>query len=400
MLLTAYSANPAAQSEPLNGYKFIRELSRVVETTIIAHARDRSDLERTEIARRIHYVGSRQVAGALRAITMPLFGQRWHLISTVDFIDYSLWDIECSALVRRMMRGERFDIVHRVTPTTIRFPSSVWTAAERVVSGPHNGGMCWPPGFAHLARAEGTVDQLRVGGDILHWLAQDFAHYRRILVAHEGTKRVVPSRHHSKVAEMVENGVDRVFSQSVCAGDARYLLYVGRLVPVKCVDLLIRAVARLPGSVHLTIVGDGPERPSLERLADALGVRSRVDFVGWVAQRATYGYYQKAGLFVFPSVRESGGAVVLDAMASGLPVVVARWGGPAHFIGRDAGIGLPVDSPEVLEDGIVNAVLGFLGDPASGRELGRRAQERVAAEFLWPKKAEHLLSIYGEVLNE
>jgi hypothetical protein len=124
VLLTVYSANPAAQSEPLNGYKFIQEVSRVADTVIIAHPRDRSDLDRTDLVPRLHYVGSARVAGGLRAITTPLFGQRWHLISTVDFIDYSLWDIECSALARRLARRCRFDVVHRVTPTTIRFPSS------------------------------------------------------------------------------------------------------------------------------------------------------------------------------------------------------------------------------------------------------------------------------------
>jgi glycosyltransferase involved in cell wall biosynthesis len=125
-----------------------------------------------------------------------------------------------------------------------------------------------------------------------------------------------------------------------------------------------------------------------------------VHFAGWVRQQATYGCYHKAGVLVFPSVRDAGAGVVSDAMASGLPVIVACWGGRAHFIGGDAGIGLRVDSPQVLEDGIVDAVLGFLGDSASARELGRRAQERVAAEFVWRTKAERFLSIHREVLNE
>ena len=182
-------------------------------------------------------------------------------------------------------------------------------------------------------------------------------------------------------------------------GDARRLLYVGRLVPVKCADLVVRSLARLPKDVHLTVVGDGPERGGLERLAGELGVKERIRFAGWVAQKETGRFYAEAGAFVFPSVRESTGAVILEAMSYGLPVIGVDFGGPAQFLSGGRGILLPVESPAQLEGSLSDAVRRLLCDPVLSREIGMAGRRRVADEYLWPQKAEILLGMYEEVLE-
>jgi len=399
VLATVYSANPSAQSEPLNGYKYIRELRRVVDLKVIAHARDKADLSEAPFAGDIYYAGSARLADSLRAVTRPLFKESWHLISAFDFLDYITFEISALRLAKRLHRQFRFDIAHRITPTTIRFPSMLARLGIPTVSGPHNGGMTWPAGFEHLAREEGTVDSIRGVGNALHTAAGDFARYAKILVANERCGAVVPQRYHSKVVEVPVNGVDEVLAQAPRAGDATKLVFIGRLVAFKCVDVLLRALVRLPENVTLTIVGSGPQQAKLDGLSKKLGVYRRVTFAGWVPQKDTYRFLQDAGVFVFPSVRESGGATVLDAMACGLPVIVAAWGGPLQFVGREGGVALSVDSPKALEDGLVAAVERFLADPASGRDLGLRAQERIREQFLWPRKAERLLEIYRDVLD-
>jgi glycosyltransferase involved in cell wall biosynthesis len=397
VLLTAYSANPAAQSEPLNGYKYIRELAKVADVKIIAHERDRADLAKTELAADIRYAGSARLAGGLRSITRPLFKESWHLISLFDFADYAVFDAGALRLARRLHRKYRFEIAHRVTPTTVRFPSMLWRLGLPTVSGPHNGGMTWPDGFAHLARAEGTADGVRSIGDAFHRFVGDFRAYSRILVANEWCRAVVPKEYRHKAVEVAVNGVEEVVEPSPYAGDATKLLFVGRLVPFKCADIAIKALSRLPHEVKLTIVGDGPERQSLEALARERAVVERVTFTGWLPQRETLQHYREAGAFVFPSVRESGGAVVLDAMAAGLPVIAAAWAGPLQFLG-DAGITVSVESPLRLESEIAQAVKRLLANPESARALGLRAQQRVRDEYLWPRKAERIAGIYEEVL--
>jgi glycosyltransferase involved in cell wall biosynthesis len=399
-LVTVYSANPAAQSEPLNGYKYIRELHKIADVKIIAHERDRADLSKLPFAEDICYAGSARFANSLRAITRPIFKESWHLISVFDLLDYAGFEIGALRLGAKLNRKHRFDVAHRITPTTIRFPGILWKLGLPTISGPHNGGMRWPAGFEHLAREEGTVDSIRGVGNAFHKVVGDFARYSRILVANERCGAVVPEEYQGKVLEFPVNGVDAVAPPAPNAGDAHKLLFVGRLVAFKCVDVILRALARLPKDVTLTVVGDGPQKPKLEALAKELALGERVRFAGWVAQKETYSFLSEAGVFVFPSVRESGGATVLDAMAAGLPAIVAGWAGPLQFIGKDAGVALPVESPRGLEDALVAALERMLAEKEYGREIGRKAQRRIEDEFLWPQKAQRILNVYKQVLAE
>lgn len=400
VLVTVYSANPAAQSEPLNGYKFARELHRVADVKVIAHARDRADISKTELAGDVIYAGSARLANTLRRIGYRVFGtQTWHLLNALDFFDYLAYDLDALRIGLRLRRTFPYDLVHRVTPTTIRFPTTLWRLGVPLVTGPHCGGMSWPPGFAHLGRRERTVDWMRPAGGVLHRLFRDLEGAWAILIGADSCRRVIPGGLNGRVRFMCQNGVDRLPAPSPWAGDPDRLLFVGRLVPFKCPDLAVRALARLPKSVCLTIVGDGPEHKRLEETAASLGVAARIRFVGWVPQRRTAQYYGEAGVFVYPSVRESTGAVILEAMAHGLPVVAADWGGPAAFLKGGCGILLPVDGLKQLEDGIVRAVEWLRANPGAAREMGQRARQRVVDEYLWPQKAQRLLGIYDEVLN-
>jgi glycosyltransferase involved in cell wall biosynthesis len=188
---------------------------------------------------------------------------------------------------------------------------------------------------------------------------------------------------------MSENGVAEVPEPSPFRGDASRLLFVGRLNPFKAADIALRAVSRLPHEVTLTIVGDGTERERLERLATELGIANRVFFVGHVPHSKVGRYYSQAGAFLFPSVRESGGGVVLEAMSYGLPCVVSDWGGPPLYT-RDTGVHCRVDNPQVLEDDIVSALRGFLDDPNRARAIGDASRDAVIRDYLWDEKVRRI----------
>ena len=99
------------------------------------------------------------------------------------------------------------------------------------------------------------------------------------------------------------------------------VLFVGRLIPQKRAAILIRAFARADESAQLVIVGDGPERAALVALANQLGLANRITFPGFVQPQEIPAWYAAADLFVLPS-SETWGVVVLEALASGLPVIV------------------------------------------------------------------------------
>lgn len=167
--------------------------------------------------------------------------------------------------------------------------------------------------------------------------------------------------------------------------NAPLLLYVGRLSPEKRVDWLQPILADLPG-VRLAVVGDGPARPALERLFD----RSRVVFTGYLRGADLANAYAAADVFTFPAANETFGNVVLEAMASGLPVVAARAGGPLDSV-VEGETGLLFDPQD--QAALRAAVRRLVGDPRLARRMGQAGRTR-AERITWPSVLDRLLDDY------
>ncbi|NQV34690.1 MAG: glycosyltransferase family 4 protein [Phycisphaeraceae bacterium] len=393
-----YSANPSAQSIPLNGYKYASGLLKTADIMVIAHKRDQKSLLQSDLKDNLCFAGSKPLADLVRRIGCFFFKGRWNLISLFDFWDYLYFDLDCLKVARKLHKEHGFDAILRMTPTTPQWPSLIYKVGIPVITGPHNGGMSWPHGFRHLARKGGTGEVLRVFGKLTHSFYSDLDKYSRILCANKQCAEVFGEVCKDRILEISENGVDQIYPPSKNSGDATKLLFVGRLIPCRCLDVLLKAIARLPNVVRLTIVGDGPMRNELEMLSEKLGLSDRVEFVGQIRQSETTAFMDTAGVFVFPSVRDSGGLALLEAMSHALPVVVAKWGGPFQYVGDDYGISLSVDSPQELENGLVRSIQKLLVDHHYGRELGLKARKKIQREFLWGAKARLFVEIVKDTL--
>ena len=390
------SANPRSTgSVALIGYRIAAGIDELTDATFVFHSRHRADLAEAFPADRVVYAGSQRLAQGLRRIANRFFPEFWGPTTIIEFLDYLVFDIDSFRKTRRIIKKERADFLLRVTPASYRFASLLAYLPIPVFTGPHNGGMHWPAGFSYLAIKEKSVEGVRFLGDIMHKIYRDTGRYAGIFVAHELCARTVDQAYHDKVIIIAENAVDKLGEPSPWSGDANRLLYVGRLVPFKAIDVILRGLARLPTSVHLTLVGEGPLRHELEALAVELGVRDRCEFVGFIPHDDLEKFYANAGVFVFPSVRESGGMVVLEAMSHALPCIVANWGGPPIYT-QDTGIQLSVDSPRALEDELVSALSRLLDDPAEGRRVGTASREVITGEYIWSSKAELLLDMIRE----
>lgn len=399
-ILVAHTANPhSTGSVPMIGYRIASGVGELTHVTFIFHARHRGDLERSFPPDRVIYAGSVRLAEGLRRISNRLFPERWGPISIIEFLDYLLFDLDSFRKARRVIRREHVDFLLRINPISFRFASILAWLPIPVFTGPHNGGMKWPPAFSYLDREEKTAEGLRFLGDLTHQLYRDTGRYAGIFVAHELCAQTIDQQHRDKAIYVAENAVERIGETGPDAGDATRLLYVGRMIPFKSIDSILRSLRRLPADVRLTLVGDGPQRKDLEELAAELGVADRCTFAGSKPHAELDRYYREAGVFVFPSVRESGGMVVLEAMSHGLPCLVANWGGPPIYT-RSVGIHLPVDSPQALEDGLVEEISRLLKDPDEGRRVGKLSRQEISDQYIWGRKAEILLDAISQRLDQ
>ena len=162
------------------------------------------------------------------------------------------------------------------------------------------------------------------------------------------------------------------------------LITTSRLVKKNGVDYIIKALGNLPKSVRLTVVGDGPEREHLKRLADELRVLPRILFAGEVPYQDIPGYLRRAHIFVRHSLSEGLGNSYLEAMSSGIPVVGTSVGGIIDFL-RDGETGYVSEKGNPAN--IVEKVLRILapGNRAEVERVVKNARELIERRFSWDK---------------
>jgi sugar transferase (PEP-CTERM/EpsH1 system associated) len=172
---------------------------------------------------------------------------------------------------------------------------------------------------------------------------------------------------------------------------------VGRLDPVKNHAALLTAFARLAHRLpilRLTIVGDGPLKATLEAQAACFGLTDRITFSG--ARSDTPGLMRSFDVFVLPSLNEGISNTILEAMATGLPVVAGRVGGnPELVVDGVTGRLYEPDVPNALEE----ALLPYLTDPALREVHGRAARDRVVHNFSLEAMVRRYLDLYDELLG-
>jgi len=386
---------------PLHYFRRLR--ARGVEAWLLTHARNRERLLALLPAEadRMHFapdtllnrLSSRLLHNAPTAVGRvigPILG----LFSQFTF----------RRLALRITRVQGINLVHQPSPVSPRAVSLLFGLGAPVVIGPLNGGMSYPPGFKQFEGKAGraSVAVGRLLSNLLHYIFPGKLRADLVLVANERTRRALPKGVRGLVIECVENGVDlslwKPQAREDRASPIRFV-FSGRLVDWKGVDCLLRAFARVVSETPATldIFGDGTERGSLQKLASELGLEKLVTFHGWVDQPRIAAHLASADIFVLPSLWECGGAVVLEAMASGLPVIATRWGGPADYLDDTCGVLVDPTNPEEFVEGLAGAMTRLAHDAGLRERLAAAALARVRSQFDWEKKVDRMLEMYDQV---
>jgi glycosyltransferase involved in cell wall biosynthesis len=312
----------------------------------------------------------------------------------------------------KILNGD-YDIVHAITPMIPRYPYKIVKACQHTpfLLGPVNGGIPFPPGFRTKAREEfAYLNFLRaIGRFLIPGYRETYKKADRILAGSTYTLNLLKRLFKisdSRISLFFENGIDSrfVLTQKQPKKDTKiHLLFVGRLVPYKCADIVIKSIGKLnptiQNKIELTIVGDGSEKIKLENLVQKLGLNDIVQFIGWVPQSQTLDYYRQADIFCFPSIREFGGAVVLEAMANGLPCIVVNYGGIGEYVTEETGFKIEPISPEHLTHEVTQKIKILVEDDQLRESMSVKSIER-AGQFTWERKAIEIVEIYEQMISE
>lgn len=199
--------------------------------------------------------------------------------------------------------------------------------------------------------------------------------------------------------EIVPNGVDNSLFHprgpgAPCDHKALRLIFVGRLHPEKNLATLLmqmkRAIVTGSCEVELQVVGDGAQRSELERLSESLGLSGKIRWLGWRTKAEMPDLYRSADVFILPSLYEGMSNAVLEAMASGLPVIASDVPGNRALVVHDrTGLLFGLADPDRLGE----AVVRLAKDQHLRSEMGRAARQRAEADFSWDRTAQRYLEL-------
>jgi len=412
IVLAAYQCGPGLGSVSQIGWEWYSRLAQEHEVTLVTHVRNRDALAAAGAplpGSRVIHVDTEWFAGPLYRLARRLFPYSEHSVFMLSSLDYFLFDfLAWRTLAAEARRGARWSLVHRVTPITLAAPSWLGRLGIPVVLGPLNCGLGTPRGFDAVLRRDSVwLTRLRGIGQVAAALSGATRHAARILTATSATLACVPARHRVRCRTMVENGVDlerfraTAWPQAPGPDAPLRVLFVGRLVPFKGLGMLLDAAARLLRGgqpVEVTVVGSGPMAQAWQEQAAALGIAPSVRFTGALPAPQVAAEMARCHVFCLPSVRESGGAVLLEAMACARPVIAVGFGGPAEIVDDEVGRLVAADSPEQVTADLAQALADVCRDPQRWSLCGSAGRRRAERHYSWPAKVAGAKAIYDEVI--
>jgi glycosyltransferase involved in cell wall biosynthesis len=321
---------------------------------------------------------------------------------------YVFWQVSASRIIEQLTAEQDFDVLHHVTFAGFRYRTAIWNHGVPSVWGPVGG----------VESIPWRLLPWKHPSSLLPELARNVNNFIQSAPFH-----VLPKRAQTTTATLVSTeemertflhlGLEATLMPTIGlniqpmqprvvrnAAEPLKLLFVGNVITLKGIDLAIQALQSAGVNATFTIVGDGKFSEAAKRLVNRLGLESQVLFRGRLTRAETLKLYPDYDVFVFPSLHDTGGYAVIEAMACGLPVICLDCGGPRVTVKNGAGIRIPLGS----RGRVIRDLAGALRKYDSNRELvvqhGLAAREVILREYDWNKKGEELNEIYLKVATE
>lgn len=397
ILLSAFACDPIFGSDEEVGWQWAKELSnRKFDVTVITRRTHQYQIEK--------YIAE---FGDCKNVHFQYVDIEWLYpiltrVNRRNHIYYYFWQWAAYRQAKRIQALRPFDFVHHVTWVSFRQPSFMGMLNVPMIFGPVAGGDDIPPGYTkYFSFKQKLVELFRrlinacVRFDPL--MRMTYRSADQVFFTSEAHLKSIPSFVIPKAKIELAIGcaeVTDIKNSSVHTSGAR-LLYVGRCIALKGMDLGLRVfseVHKVRPDATLTIIGDGVDRNRWESTANELGIADAITWLGWVAKSEVVEMYNQYDILFNPSLRDSGGFVVLEALQQGLPVACLKLGGPGVIVNDSCGVAVNVD-PDINKTimNYKNSVIDLLNRIEVDKELPKKCNERVKA-FTWRALIER---IYG-----
>lgn len=414
VLVIAEAANPEWTSVPLVGWSHYKAISEIVDVHLVTQVRNKTAIVAASLKEGVDFtaIDSEALADPLYKLATFLRGgtdRAWTIDTAIASFSYYYFEYLIWQKFFKDKSNIEYDLVHRITPLSPTTPSVLAKRLRSIgvpfVVGPLNGGVPWPKEFYSAQTKEREwLSSVRNLYKLLPGYRGTREYASAIIVGSKDTWYQYAGKYKSKLIYVPENAVDvqRFGKVKERQNSILKAAFVGRLVPYKGCDMLISAIVPFikNGSITLDIFGDGPERIALENQVKETGIQAGVKFYGFVKNLELQDFLVQSDIFVFPSIREFGGGVVLEAMALGLVPVVVDYGGPSEFVNESCGYLVRLGSRGKIVQQLSVVLDAIIKDPSKLKEMSSNCQGRVRNLFTWEAKAKQTKKIYDWVIGK
>lgn len=404
ILYLAFACNPYTGSEAQCGWSWGMGMRRFAKVSIVTRTENKESIQR--------YLQENNISDLkVYYCDVPKCLNIYYKTHKAYHFYYLMWQQVAFQFVKKLHNIEHFDIIHHITLGDFRYLGPYWKLGARIVFGPVGGAQSTPEVFLSYVQSEYKREKIR---EMINVAVAKTPFYRKrlnhsslVLAANKETQKFLQTYMETpdKCELLTENGVQseklKGYNEKRST-QVMTLLWAGRMVNRKGLSFLLDVLSKIPKEkqFRVVLVGDGPERNKLEQKAVMLSLKDKVHFAGNVSYENMQRFYRQADVFVFPSLRETTGTVLFEAMSSGLPIISFDQNGAQMLIDHTCGIRVRIDVPlkQIMEE-FAQAIIEMIDKPEKRKQLGRNAYDKIVSQYIWERKCEMFFKRYQEILG-
>lgn len=396
ILMSAYACEPNKGSEPGVGWNWAIHMAEYCEVYVITRSNNRPAIEKycakSPLAH-IHffYFDCGKIAKKVKKLPNGIFAY------------YKIWQRGILPIAQKIVDSEKIDIIHHVTFNEFRTPGKLYKLGTPFVWGPIGGGQFYNPIFREAFFSSKDIAKERIR-NLINRAYLSFSKdihktvlsAKAILIADPSTQAAMPkTREYIRLLETAYNTERNTIKKYMPHDGPIRLLWVGGIWPRKGLKVLLDALGESTfKDFTLDVIGDGDDRKKCIQLCEAYGLQDKVHFGGKLSYEQVNQEYDKADVFVFTSLRDTSGNVVLEAMSHGLPVIALDHHGVSEMITEETGTKIKIQSYGQIKKDLITTIRKYKSNFAWLQQQGVAGRKRVEEVYSWNRNAEIMYSVY------
>lgn len=414
VLLSAFECNPLIGSDPYVGWSWVINMAKINEVWVLLREDHRPYIERyisenkLENVENIHFI---------YIDCLSFFGNVVNKINPYLSVvgAYYVWHRDAYKVAKKLNKEINFDIVHLVSIADFRFPGYLWKLNIPYIFGPVGGAQETPICLKDYLIGHEKSEKFRTSMNNFFQLLPNYSkalkHANRIYCSNDETQQLIekklPKEQIKKVYHLTELGInnkyllDRYNIEKKQSGVV-HIIVSGRMIYRKGLMLLLDSLHQLrtERKYVVDIFGDGEQKNEILNKIDEYNLNNIVLLHGKVSFEEMQNMYKEADIYCLPSLRETTGTSVFEAMANKLPVVALKQNGVKYIVQDDAGILVNIENKEQVITEFAKALKCLIEDDEKRVRLGQQAYKKIQEQYTWNERIDFMNKVYKEVITD